>query len=91
MCNETSTFSPINIGCPQGSIFSVFLFSVYFNDWLDVFRNGGFNYAVDAEIGRSLDKQIELKFYISNAIKWSHENLVIINIAKFKHVHFSPR
>ena len=49
IADSYSTFSKISSGGPQGSIFAVFLFSVYINDLPDQLNNKTFLYADDTK------------------------------------------
>ena len=82
-------FRPITSGGPQGSIFTVFLFSVYINDLPEIIVNERYLYADDTKIVSTVDNRIQLEKYIENAIVWSKENWLNFNFDKFKNVQFS--
>ena len=86
-----SDFRPITSGGPQGSIFTVFLFSVYINDLPEIIVNECYLYADDTKIVSTVDNGIQLEKDIENAIVWSKENRLNFNFDKFKNVQFSLR
>ena len=86
-----SDFRPITSGGPQGSIFTVFLFSVYINDLPEIIVNECFLYADDTKIVSTVDNKMQLEKDIENAIVWSKENRLNVNFDKFKNVQFSLR
>ena len=86
-----SDFRPITSGGPQGSIFTVFLFSVYINDLPEIIVNECYLYADDTKIVSTVDNRIELEKDIENAIVWSKENRLNFNFDKFKNLQFSLR
>ena len=86
-----SDFQPITSGGPQGSIFTVFLFSVYINDLPEVIVNECYLFADDTKIVSTVDNRIQLEKDTENAIVWSKENRLNFNFDKFKNVQFSLR
>ena len=86
-----SDFRPITSGGPQGSIFAVFLFSVYINDLPEIIVNECFLYADDTKIVSTVDNKMQLEKDIESAIVWSKENRLNFNFDKFKNVKFSLR
>ena len=56
-----SNFRPITSGGRQGSIFTVFLFSVYINDLPEIIVNECYLYADDTKIVSTVDNKIQLK------------------------------
>ena len=86
-----SDFRPITSGGPQGSIFTMFLFSVYINDLPEIIVNECFLYADDTKIVSTVDNKMQLEKDIENAIVWSKENRLNFNFDKFKNVQFSLR
>ena len=86
-----SVFRPITSGGPQGSIFTVFLFSVYVNYLTEIIVNECYLYADDTKIVSTVDNRIQLEKDIENAIVWSKENRLNFNFDKFKNVQFLLR
>ena len=86
-----SDFRSITSGGPQGSIFTVFLFSVYINDLTEIIVNECYLYADDKKIVRIADNKIQLEKDIENAIVWSKENRLNFNFSKFRNVQISLR
>ena len=86
-----SDFRPITSGRPQGSFFTVFLFSVYINDLPKIIFNECYLYADDTKIVSTADNRIQLEKDIENAIVWSKENQLNFNFDKFKNMQFSLR
>ena len=86
-----SDFRPISSGEPQGSIFTVFLFSVYINDVPEIIINECYLYADDTKIFSTVDNKTQLGKDCENAIVWSKENWLNFNFNKFKNVQFSLR
>ena len=60
-------FRAITSGGPQGSIFTVFLFSVYIDDLPEKFVNECYLYAQDTKIVSTMDNKIQLGKDIENA------------------------
>ena len=77
------TFSKISSGGPQGSLFAVFLFSVYINDLPDQLNNKTFLYADDTKKIGQISEREELQFDINRAIEWSGSNKLNFNFDKF--------
>ena len=67
-----SDVRPITSGGPQGSIFTVFLFSVYINDLPEIIANECYLYADDTKIVSTVDNRKQLEKDIENAIVWSN-------------------
>ena len=86
-----SDFRPITSGGPQGSNFTVLLFSVYINDLPEIIVNDCYLYADDKKIVITVDNKIQLEKDIENAIVWSKENRLNFNFDKLKNVQFSLR
>ena len=86
-----SDFRPITSGGPQGSIFTVFPFSVYLNDLPEIIVNECSLYADDTKIVSTVDNSIQLEKDIENAIVGSKENQLNFKFDKFKNVQFSLR
>ena len=63
-----SDFRPITSGGPQGSIFTLFLFSVYINDLPEIIVNECYLYADDTKIVSTVDNRKQLENNIENAI-----------------------
>ena len=84
-------FRPITSVGPRGSIFTVFLFSVYINDLHQIIVSEFYSYADDTKIVSTVDNKIRLEEDILNATVWSKENRLNFNFDKFKNVHFSLR
>ena len=84
-----SDFRQITSGGPQGSIFAVFLFSVYINDLPEIIVNECYLYADDTKIVSTVDNKIQMEKNIENAIVWSKENRLNFNFNKFKNMQFS--
>ena len=84
-------FRPITSGGPQGSIITVFLFSVYINDLPEIIVNECYLYADDTKIVSTVDNRLQLEKDIENAIVWSKQNRLNFNFEKFKNVQFSLR
>ena len=79
-----SDFRPITSGGPQGSNFTVFLFSVYINYLPEIFVKECCLYADDTKIVSTVDNKIQLKKDTENAIVWRKENRFNFNFDKFK-------
>ena len=86
-----SDFRTITSGGPQGSIFTVVLFSVYINDLPKIIVHECYLYADDTKIVSTVDNRIQLEKDIENAIVWSKENRLNFHFDKFKNVQFSLR
>ena len=84
-----SDFRPITSGGPQGSIFTLFLFSVYINYLPEIIVNECYLYADDTKIVTTVDNKIQLEKDIGKTIVWSKENPFNFNFDKFKNVQFS--
>ena len=89
IADSYSTFSKISSGGPQGSIFAVFLFSVYMNDLPDQLNNKTFLYADGTKIiGQILERE-ELQLDINRAIEGFGSNKLNVNFDKFSILEFS--
>ena len=84
-----SDFRPTKSGGPQGSIFTVVLFSFYINDLTEIIVNECYLYADDTKIVSTVANKMQLEKDIENAIVWSKENRLNFNYDKFKSVKFS--
>ena len=89
IADSYSTFSKISNGGPQGSIFAVFLFSVYINDLPDQLNNKTFLYADDTKIIGQISERAKFQFDINRAIEWSGSNKLKFNFDKFSILEFS--
>ena len=78
-----SDFQPITSGGPQGSIFTVFLFSVYINDLPELIVNEGNLYADDTKTISTVDNKKQMEKDIEKAIVWSMENRLNFNFDEF--------
>ena len=74
---------------PQGSIFAVFMFSVYINDLPDQLNDKTFLYADDKKIIGQISEQEKLQFDLNRAIEWSGSNKLNFNFDKFSILEFS--
>ena len=89
IADSYSTFSKISSRGPQGSIFAVFLFSLYKNDLPDQFNNKTFLYADDTKIIGQISEREELHFDINTAIEVPGSNKLNFNFDKFSILDFS--
>ena len=87
IADSYSAFSEISSGGPKGSIFAVFLFSVYINDLPDQLINKTFLYDDDTKIIGQISSE-DLQFDINRAIEWSVSNK-LISFDKFSILVFS--
>ena len=86
---ETSSFQPMNVGVPQGTILGPLLFIIYFNDVVDCIRYSKIiKYADDTVlyIGSNNFTIIEtqLNADMSSLESWCRENESILNLEKGK-------
>ena len=72
----------------QGSVFAVFMFAVYINDLPSLMENSTYLFTDDTKIIGSRMSLFSLKNDLNKAIKWSKENRLEFNKAKFEAVCF---
>lgn len=94
--NCRSDLKQINRGVPQGSILGPFLFIVYINDLVHIYRDAKYIlYADDASIFFSSPEPSSLQNKANSALrslhKWSAANSLQINTKKTKAVIFRPK
>ena len=86
--NTLSLSRNITSGSPQGSIYAVFLFSLYINDMPDIFDNPLFLYADDTTIIGNWFDLSSCQTDLSKIIIWAAENRIDFNFNKFEEIRF---
>ena len=100
--DKTSSWEPLTIGVPQGSIIGPLLFAIYINDLPDYIRKHETEnrsechlFADDTELTVSHDNHDELHNYANQVIKiaqkWMRINKLTLNPAKTRTIKFSKR
>ena len=89
-----SSTSTVLSGVPQGSLLSVILFNIQFNDIFDITESGLYNFADDnnlSAIGDTVEEaKSTLKQQTTNVLKWFDENHLIANPEKFHLMFLLP-
>ena len=81
----------VTSGGPQGSVFAVFVFAVYINDLPSPMENSTYLFADDTKIIGSQMNLFSLQSDLNKAIKWSKENRMEFNNAKFEAICFDEK
>ena len=89
--DDYSSELTVTSGGPQGSVLAVFLFAVYINDLPSLMENSTYLFADDTEIIGSQINLFLLQNDLNKAIKWSKENRMEFNNAKFEAICFDVR
>ena len=86
---ETSVWSAVSSGVPQGSILGPLLFIVYINDLDEKMTSTVLKFADDTEI--SSNSQQELQRDLDTAVKWAQTWQMQFNTSKCKVMHVGHR
>ena len=93
--NEKSSLQNIISGVPQDSLAGPTLFYIFFNDSLLFVLIASFhNFADDnnsSSIAKTVDSLKQLESECKVAIKWFHENKIIVNLDKFQVIVLDKR
>ena len=86
--NEKNSFQNIISGVPQGSIVGSTLFSLFFNNFLFILIASVHKFADDNSLSNTAKSIDSLKQVLESeckvAIKWFHENKMIVNLRKLQ-------
>ena len=75
-------------GSPQGSIYAVFVFSIYINEMPDIIDNFFLLYADDTKIIGNWFDLSSIQTDINNVITWAAENRIDFNFDKSEQISF---
>ena len=89
--DDYSSELAVTSGGPQGSVFAVFMFAVYINDLPSLMENSTYLFADDTKIIGSQMNLFSLQNDLNKAIKWSKENRMQFNNAKFEAICFDVK
>ena len=89
--DEYSPEIAVTSGGPQGSVFAVLMFAVYINDLPSLMENSTYLFADDSKIIGSQMTLLSLQIVLNKAIKWSKENRLKCNNAKFEAIRFDVK
>ena len=89
--DDYSSELTVTSGGPQGSVLAVFMFAVYINDLPSLMENSTYLFADDTEMVGSQINLFLLQNDLNKAIKWSKENRMEFNNAKFEAICFDVR
>ena len=89
--DEYSSELTVTSGGPQGSVFAVFMFAVYINNLPSLMENSTYIFGDDTKNIGSQMKLFLLQTDLNKAIKWSKENKLEFNNAKFAAICFDVK
>lgn len=93
--SRLSSFLPINVGVPQGSILGPLLFSLFVNDIASVIKHCHYHiYADDVQLyissplGQTTDAIARMNNDLVSVVQWSSQNSLLLNPSKTKAIPF---
>ena len=90
---QSSSWTEVTSGIPQGSVLGPILFTIYINDLPDVIENMVKLFADDTKVSASVRNENDrdsLQKDINSLMKWSDTWLLKFNQSKCKHLHLGP-